>query len=361
MFETFLGTNLPALKIPEEDFWEICPQSVSCVFFSKTPYEKVWEIVLDRKVLSDLLRDMFERMFWVISCQICVWHNFGGHVSQDVAYQFIKEIHLTSCEDHSWGIVSPLFWYVPQKICGGKCAGLVRQKKRSGLFVEGILQQMFWGIASKISFGRYFPNDCFRKQLREIFFFLPKQCVKECLRLIFPALFRSIFSCFLQKHILKTLATVFLGDTPQKTCEQGGLSQTFLFTVHSFCCKIPNDLGMFRKMSLTKYLAENIPTKNPNNFWEIWGSIGVKMKIETKKHKWKLCPRNGPRNLWDVSLLVNWSQTSFETWPPKFCQTHIWQDITQNIRPNYIPQRDLIIWYPVQNYFSISHTFRRMF
>ena len=55
-----------------------------CVF-SKTSYEKK-EIVLDRKILSDLLSDMFERMFWVIlvSRQICVWHNFGGLVSKDV-------------------------------------------------------------------------------------------------------------------------------------------------------------------------------------------------------------------------------------------------------------------------------------
>jgi len=59
---------------------------------------------------------------------------------------------------------------------------------------------------------------------------------------------------------------MFLGDTPQKTCEQGGLSQTFLFTVHSFCCKVPNIQGLFRKMSLTKYLAENMKQKIPTTF-----------------------------------------------------------------------------------------------
>ena len=39
MFGTFLGNNQPAQKIREEDFWEICPQSVS-LFFSKTSYKK---------------------------------------------------------------------------------------------------------------------------------------------------------------------------------------------------------------------------------------------------------------------------------------------------------------------------------
>ena len=103
-------------------------------------------------------------------------------------------------------------------------------------------------------------NNCERYS-----FFLPKKCVKECLRLIFPTFLEVYFLCF-AKTYPKDSCEMFLGDTPQKTCEQGCLSQTFLFTVQSFCCKVPNVQGMFRKMSLTKYLAENIPTKNPNNF-----------------------------------------------------------------------------------------------
>ena len=51
-------------------------------FFSPKHLTKSMRIVLDRKILSDLLKDMFERMFWAISCQICVCHNFGGHVSK---------------------------------------------------------------------------------------------------------------------------------------------------------------------------------------------------------------------------------------------------------------------------------------
>ena len=157
------------------------------------------------------------------------------------------------------------FRYVPQKICGGKCARLVRQKKSSGLFVEGILQQMFWGKASKISFGRYFPNDCFRKQLREIFFFLPKQCVKECLRLIFPALF-EVYFLFFAKTYPKDSCDMFLGDTPQKTCEQGGLSQTFLFTVHSFCCKISMIWECSGKCLLPSILRKISQQKIPTTF-----------------------------------------------------------------------------------------------
>ena len=45
-------------------------------------------------------------MFWAISCQICVWHNFWGSCLKRWFYKFIKEIHLTSCEGHSWSIVS---------------------------------------------------------------------------------------------------------------------------------------------------------------------------------------------------------------------------------------------------------------
>ena len=56
------------------------------LLFLQNILQKVREIVLDRNVLSDLLKDMLERMFWVIlvSCQICVRHNFGGLVSKDV-------------------------------------------------------------------------------------------------------------------------------------------------------------------------------------------------------------------------------------------------------------------------------------
>ena len=34
---------------------------------------------------------------------------FWGSCLKRCFYKFIKEIHLTSCEDHSWGIVSTFF------------------------------------------------------------------------------------------------------------------------------------------------------------------------------------------------------------------------------------------------------------
>ena len=80
MFGTFLGNNQSAQKIREEDFWEICPQSVSC-FFLQNILQK-YENCFGQEDIIDSLRDLFERMLWVISCQICVWHNFGGHVSK---------------------------------------------------------------------------------------------------------------------------------------------------------------------------------------------------------------------------------------------------------------------------------------
>ena len=55
-----MGTNQPARKIPEEDFWEICPK-VFCVFSPSHPTKKC-EIVLDRKELSDLSKDVLSNM-----------------------------------------------------------------------------------------------------------------------------------------------------------------------------------------------------------------------------------------------------------------------------------------------------------
>ena len=87
MFGTFLGTN-QLTNQPKRFLRKISGRYVPRVFllFLQNILQKVREIVLDRKILSDLLRDMLERMFWVIlvSCQICVWHNFGGLVSKDV-------------------------------------------------------------------------------------------------------------------------------------------------------------------------------------------------------------------------------------------------------------------------------------
>ena len=36
----------------------------------------------------------------------------------------------------------------------------------------------------------------------------------------------------------------------------------------------------------------------------------------------------------EMYLLDEFVKPPFETWPPKLCQTHIWQDIAQNIRSN---------------------------
>ena len=37
--------------------------------------------------------------------------SFWGSCLKRCLYQFIREIHLTSCEDHSWGIASTFaFW-----------------------------------------------------------------------------------------------------------------------------------------------------------------------------------------------------------------------------------------------------------
>ena len=36
----------------------------------------------------------------------------------------------------------------------------------------------------------------------------------------------------------------------------------------------------------------------------------------------------------EIYLLDEFVKPPFETWPPKLCQTHIWQDIAQNIRSN---------------------------
>ena len=80
MFGTFLGTN-QLTNQPKRFLRKISGRYVPRVFllFLQNILQKVREIVLDRKILSDLLRDMLERMFWVIlvSCQICVWHILG--------------------------------------------------------------------------------------------------------------------------------------------------------------------------------------------------------------------------------------------------------------------------------------------
>ena len=82
MFGTFLGTN-QLTNQPKRFLRKISGKYVPRVFllFLQNILQKVREIVLDRKILSDLLRDMLERMFWVIlvSCQICVWHNCEDH------------------------------------------------------------------------------------------------------------------------------------------------------------------------------------------------------------------------------------------------------------------------------------------
>ena len=55
----------------------------SC-FFSKTSYKKYEKLrnCFGPCCIIDSLRDLFERMLWVISCQICVWH-----MSQKVVLQ----------------------------------------------------------------------------------------------------------------------------------------------------------------------------------------------------------------------------------------------------------------------------------
>ena len=84
------------------------------LFFLQNFLQKVCETVLDRKILSDLLRDMFERMFWVIrvSRQICAWHNFGGLVSKDVftnsSRRYISQVARTIP-----GAWFPLLFYGP--------------------------------------------------------------------------------------------------------------------------------------------------------------------------------------------------------------------------------------------------------
>ena len=110
-------------------------------------------------------------MFWVISCQICVWHHFGGHVAKDVFTNSLGRYISQVCEDHSWGIGSTFFGYVPHKICGGKCAGLVRPKKRSGICMEGIPEQFFEVyLLEDISQMTFSENNCERYS-----FFLPKK------------------------------------------------------------------------------------------------------------------------------------------------------------------------------------------
>ena len=148
---------------------------------------------MDRKILSDLLRDMFERMFWVISCQMCVWHNFGVHISKDVFTSSLRR-YISQVVRTIPGAWLPLFFgYVPHKICGGKCAGLVRPKKKAqeylwsvslNKFLRYSLDDIFW----KVSQMTFLENNCERYS-----FFLPKKCVKECLRLIFPTFFEVYF------------------------------------------------------------------------------------------------------------------------------------------------------------------------
>ena len=96
--------------------------------------------------------------------------------------------------EHSFNI----FWYVPHKIRGGKYAGLVHQKKRSGLFVEGIPQHMFWGMVKWL----------LQKTIARDIFFCPKSVWRNGAFDI-SNIFRRIFSCVSQKHILKTFAKCF--------------------------------------------------------------------------------------------------------------------------------------------------------
>ena len=71
-----------------------------------------------------------------------------------------------------------------------------------------------------------------------------------------------------------------MGDTPQKTCEQGGLSQTCFFTVSSLCCKVPNVQGMFRKIYFTNYPFCILRKRFRANYLEILRKIS-QQKIRT--------------------------------------------------------------------------------
>ena len=124
---------------------------------------------------------------------------------------------------------------MPQKIRGGKCAGLVRQKKSSGLFVEGIPQQMFWGIVKWL----------FQKTIaRDILFSAQKVC-EGMFAFDISNIFRSIFFCVSQKHILKTLAKCFWEIPHRKHVNKDAYPKHFCSQFNLSAAKFP----MFREFS----------------------------------------------------------------------------------------------------------------
>ena len=198
---------------------------------------------------------MFERMFWAISCQICVWHNFWGSCLKRWFYKFIKEIHLTSCEGHSWSIVSIFL------ICAPKDSW---RKIRRTCPPEKTFRIICGGYPST-NVLRYSQMTSSENNCERYIFFCPKSVWRNVACDI-SNIFRRIFSCVSQKHILKTLAKCFWEIRHRKHVNKEAYPKPLFFTVHSFCCKVPNIQGMFRKMSLTKYLAENIQQKIPTTF-----------------------------------------------------------------------------------------------
>ena len=318
MFGTFLGNNQPAQKIREEDFWEICPQSVS-LFFLQNILQKVWELFWTGRYYQICWR------IWLNECfgRYLVKYVFGiilGVMSQKVVLQ----IHQGDTShklrgpflEHSFNI----FWYVPQKICGGKYAGLVRQKKRSGLFVEGIPQQMFWGMVKWL----------LQKTIAIDIFFCPKSVWRN-VAFDISNIFRQIFACVSQKHILKTFAKCFWEIRhrkhvnkeayPKPVCSQFILSAA-KFPIFRECSGKCLLLSIWRKISNKKsqQLLKDMKHRSEN-------------KSRAIKQKWKLCPRTGLTTC-EMHFSGELVTTSLETWFPKLCQTHVWQDITHNIRSN---------------------------
>ena len=156
---------------------------------------------------------------------------------------------------------------MPQKIRGGKCAGLVRQKKSSGLFVEGIPQQMFWGIVKWL----------FQKTIaRDILFSAQKVC-EGMFAFDISNIFRSIFFCVSQKHILKTLAKCFWEIPHRKHVNKDAYPKHFCSLFNLSAAKFP----MFREFSgkcLLLSIWQKISQQKILTTFEIW-SIGMRTKV----------------------------------------------------------------------------------